>query len=307
MSNAQVVLITGCSNGFGFRMVEPLARRGHTVYATMRHPQGRNAGAAAQLQLLAGQGLPVRVLEVDITSTEQVDAAVATVLREQGRIDVVVHNAATMPIGVSEAYSVEQFQTLLDTTVVGLHRLNRAVLPHMRRQKSGLLVHVSSVAGRLIAPFQSLYHAAKHAVEAYAEGLRYELSSFGVDSVLVQPGPFHTNLIAASPNPEDMARVDEYGPLAQVPEQIRSVYQQMFADAAAPTDPEMVVDAIVELIDTPAGERPLRTTIGIEMGTVAINEAVAPIQAGVLTALGMAHLSDVTAAKAHAATVGAPA
>lgn len=307
MSEPKAVLITGCSHGFGGQLVEPLARRGYTVYATLRHARGKNAGAAAQLRRLASEGLPVRVLEMDVTSTEQVEAAVADALAETGRIDVVVHNAAVLPIGVSEAYTVEQFQMHLETNVVGIHRLNRAVLPHMRRRGSGLLVHLSTVAGRVIVPFQTLYQATKFAVEAYAEGLRYELSTFGVDSVLVQPGPSHTNMVAASLNPEDTARVEEYGDLAKFPEQVRAIYRHLYADESMPTDPQMVVEAIVRLIETPAGERPLRTTIGIDFGATRINEAVAPIQAEVLTAVSMAHLRDVRAAKAYAAGAAVPA
>jgi NAD(P)-dependent dehydrogenase (short-subunit alcohol dehydrogenase family) len=307
MSESKVVLITGCSNGFGRQLVEPLARRGYRVYATMRHARGRNAGASAQLLLLASEGLPIRVLEVDVTSTEQVEGAVAQVIADTGRIDVVVHNAAVMPIGVSEAYPVEQFQMHLETNVVGLHRLNRAVLPHMRRQGSGLLVHVSSIAGRVVVPFMSMYNATKFAVDAYAEGLRYELSAFGIDSVLVQPGPFNTNLLAAGPYPEDTVRAAECGALAELSEQLRAVFWQMFADDSMPTDPRMVVDAMVKLIETPAGERPLRTTIGIDLGATMINEAVAPIQAEALATLGMAHMRDVGAAKAHSASASVPA
>jgi NAD(P)-dependent dehydrogenase (short-subunit alcohol dehydrogenase family) len=307
MSESKVVLITGCSNGFGRQLVEPLTRRGYRVYATMRHATGKNAGASAQLLLLASQGLPVRVLEMDMTSTEQVEAAVAQVIADAGRIDVVVHSAAVMPIGISEAYSVEHFQMHLETNVVGLHRLNRAVLPHMRRQGSGLMLHISSVVGRVIIPFMSLYNATKHAVEAYAEGLRYELSAFGVDSVIVQPGPFHTNLLAASPKADDTARVEEYGALSEIPQQLHAAFRQMFADDSMPTDPQMVVDAIVRLIEMPAGERPLRTTIGIDFGASRINEAVAPVQAEALAALGMAHMRDVGAARAHAVSAGAPA
>jgi NAD(P)-dependent dehydrogenase (short-subunit alcohol dehydrogenase family) len=301
MSKSQVVLITGCSNGFGRQLVEPLARRGYTVYASMREARGRNAGAFAQLSLLASEGLPIQLLEVDVTSSEQVDAAVARVMEREGRIDVVIHNAAVWPIGVSEAYTVEQFQRHLETNVVSLHRLNRAVLPHMRRQEAGLLIHLSSVAGRVVAPFMTLYHASKHAVEAYAEGLRYELSALGIDSVLVQPGPFSTNLLAAGPVPDDSERAAEYGPLAGIPAEIHGAFRGMYADDAVPIDPRLVVDAIIALIERPAGTRPLRTTVGVDFGVSRINEAVAPIQAEALAGLGMAHLSDVAAARGHAA------
>jgi NAD(P)-dependent dehydrogenase (short-subunit alcohol dehydrogenase family) len=149
-----VALVTGCSSGFGFLLVEPLARAGFTVYATMRDPQTRNAGPAQALRALADQGLSVRVLPLDVTSDAQVDAAVARIEGDTGgRIDLLVNNAGVMFGGVTEAFTPGEFDRQFQTNVIGLFRVTRAVLPAMRRQRSGLLVHISSIVGRIAPPF----------------------------------------------------------------------------------------------------------------------------------------------------------
>lgn len=291
-----VALITGCSSGFGLRLIEPLARAGHTVFATMRDPRGRNAAAAAQLEALATQhGLDVHVRDLDVTSSTSVDAAVAAILDQTQRIDVVVNNAAIMPVGITEAFTVAQLQATLEANVVGVFRVNQAVLPAMRAQQTGLLIQISSQNGRVPLPFFGVYCASKFAVEALAETLRYELSPFGVDSCIVQPGPFPTELMANSPAPLDADRLAAYGPMAAARDAIRDDAKTRFASL----DCNLVVEAVLGLIATPAGERPLRTTVGVDFGAKAINEATTPVIKGTLEALGFGHLEHVAAAGAR--------
>ena len=297
MDDRLVTLVTGCSSGFGRLMIEPLARAGHTVYASLRDTSSRNSDAQRELvDLSSVHGLPVRVLELDLTSTAQVRSAVAAIEQEAGRIDVVVNNAGIFPYGVTEAFTVEQFQRALDVNVTGVFRMNQAVLPMMRRRRSGLLVHISSVNGRVAAPFFGLYGASKFAMEALAETFRYELSAFGVDSVIVEPGPFRTGIQSRSEGPQDTLRLGEYGQVATVANQVFGGLQQMVADPSLPTDPRLVVEAVLNLIATPPGQRPLRTVVGVDFSAGTLNEMTSSVTTQALASLGLSHMEHVTGA-----------
>jgi NAD(P)-dependent dehydrogenase (short-subunit alcohol dehydrogenase family) len=300
-----VALVTGCSSGFGYLLAEPLARAGFVVYATMRDPDGKNAKPATALRQLSSMGLKVHVLPLDVTSDADVDAAVARIERDAGSIDVLVNNAGQLYGGVTEAFSVKEVERQFQTNVFGLFRVTRAVLPAMRRQRSGLLIHISSIVGRISPPFFAVYNASKWAVDALGEALRYELSSFGIDSVIVEPGPYHTSLFAEATKPADEARAAEYGGVAAIPGQLFAAFDNTFETMKAETDPKAVVDAIVALIRTPAGQRPLRTVVGpLHFGAATANERTAELAKEMLGALGLAHLENVATAKSAAASAG---
>ena len=147
-----VVLITGASTGFGRNAAEKLARRGHRVFATMRDIHGRNALHRAALErLAASESLLLHVLELDVIDDRSVDDAVGSALEQAGRLDVVINNAGVAGIGVTEAFTLEQVQQMFDVNFFSVVRVNRAVLPSMRQRRSGLLIHVSSGAGRVNA------------------------------------------------------------------------------------------------------------------------------------------------------------
>ncbi len=176
-------------------------------------------------------------------------------------------------MGLTEAFTIEQYQQLFDVNVYGVARVNRAVLPAMRKQRSGLLIHVSSGAARLVLPGMAVYCASKFALEAIADTYRFELSPFGIDSVIVEPGVHRTPILEKFLLPADQARVSDYGAAAESAARIRSAFEG--ANAAAETPgPEPVVEAFVRLIETPAGERPFRT-----VPTVAIQPLLAPYNA----------------------------
>jgi NAD(P)-dependent dehydrogenase (short-subunit alcohol dehydrogenase family) len=300
-----VVLITGCSSGFGHLLAGPLAEAGYVVYATMRDPDGKNAASAARLRQLSSRELDVHVLPLDVTSDAEVDAAVERIHRDAGRIDVLVNNAGQIYGGVTEAFTVQEFERQFQTNVFGLFRVTRAVLPGMRRQRSGLLVHLSSIVGRISPPFFGVYNASKWAVEALGEALRYELSPFGIDSVIVEPGPFHTSLFSQTTTPDDAARAAEYGEIAAIPGQLFAAFDNTFETMKTETDPRLVVDAVVRLIQMSAVERPLRTVVGpLDFGAAAINERTADVAKGMLGALGLAHLENVATARAATAQAG---
>jgi NAD(P)-dependent dehydrogenase (short-subunit alcohol dehydrogenase family) len=287
---ARNVLITGCSSGFGRQLAERLARSGDRVYATMRGIGGRNAPVAAELSALAAaEGLDLRVLELDVTSTTSVDAAAAEVLTESGAPDLLVNNAGQMFVGITEAFSADELMAQLDINVVGVHRVNRAFLPAMRQRGSGLVVQISSVAGRAGLPFFGVYHASKWGLEGYSMALRGELASSGIDVVVVEPGPFTTDLFPRSPRPADAdGRGASYPPLVhETFAQMGAAFEGLFADPDAPTDPGLVVERIVELAAMPAGTRPFRSVVGADFGVRALNEVAEPREAAVLDAMGL--------------------
>lgn len=292
------VVITGCSSGFGKQLSIELARRGDRVYATMRGTQGKNAAVARELRdLAANEKIDLRVLELDVTSNASVDAAAAAVTAESGAPDVVINNAGVMYVGFTEAFSAEELAAQLDVNVVGIHRMDRAFLPAMRRRGRGLVINVSSIAGRLSVPFFGVYHASKWAVEGYSMSLRGELACTGVDVVVVEPGPFATELFGQSPRPADAdGRMDAYPPVAhQAYAQLQAAFEGMFDDPGTPTDPALLVEQMMALIDTPAGSRPFRTVVGVDAGVRDRNAAVEPFDAGVLAAFGMTDFATLKA------------
>lgn len=286
------VLITGSSSGFGKLTTLTLARKGHTVFASMRGVSGKNAAAAADLRAWAErEGAKLHVLELDVTDQASVDAAMKLILSKAGHLDVVVNNAGFNMMGLAETFSTEQMQALFDVNVFGVQRVNRAALPSMRERGKGLLIHVTSGIGRVVVPFMGIYCASKFALEALAESYRYELALTGVDAVIVQPGPFPTEIGAKMPPAANPERAAGYGPAAQLPQQLGASFAAMLSAPSAP-NPQLVADAIDKLIDTPTGQRPLRTVVDPVMGqgTEAINAASAQVQVMTLEGMGMKEL-----------------
>jgi NAD(P)-dependent dehydrogenase (short-subunit alcohol dehydrogenase family) len=284
MNSKQVVLITGSSTGFGRLFAETLARRGHTVFATMRDPGGRNAKNASEIRALAEKdSLPIFVLELDVTDDASVGRAVDAAVAKAGRIDVAINNAGYFLSGLAESVTTEQAQRLMDTNFFGPVRVNRAVLPHMRRQRSGVLVHISSGAGRITGPSMGFYCATKFALEALAESYSYELASQGIESVIVQPGPYETPVFGNTVMAADEARTDTYGAVKQIPVKINAALSSIAGDA------QDVADAVLRIIETPAGEKQLRYLVSPHsLGVDQINALSAQVQAKLLETLGVA-------------------
>lgn len=283
----KTILITGTSNGFGKDAALTLASAGHRVFATMRDIEGRSHGAAEALRA-AG----IEVVEMDVTQDASVDAALELVLqRTGGTLDVLVNNAGLMVQGLSETITTEQVRAMFDVNVFGIQRTTRAALPAMRAAKAGLIVNIGSILGRVTIPFVGLYGASKHAVEAMTESYRYELSQLGVDVVLIQPSAYPTNLYA-HPTPGDGGREAGYGEVAAAPKAFAAFLQGMFSGADAP-DPHDIAQALVRLVDTPAGKRPERVVIGHPFGASDVNEALKPIQERLIEGIGMSGLGTL--------------
>lgn len=261
MEDSQTVLITGASSGFGRLTAETLARRGHRVFATMREVKGSNTRAAAELRAFAqDEGVSLEIVELDVTSESSVDDAVSAIIDRVGSIDVVVNNAGVMAVGLDEAFTVAEMQRLFEVNVFGPQRVIRAVLPHMRRRGEGLLIAVSSTLAQITLPFAGVYTATKRAVEGLAESYRYQLAPLGIDSVIVEPGGYPTPLYGRLMSPTDEGRVADYGSIAELPGQIFGGFAEQLQGPDGP-DPRDVADAIVVLIETPVGQRPVRTVV----------------------------------------------
>ncbi|OII15399.1 oxidoreductase [Curtobacterium sp. MCBA15_009] len=263
MPTPRVVLVTGASSGFGRLTAESLARAGHIVVAGMRAVDGRNAPARAALDDLAvREGLQLGAVELDVQSEQSVDEAAGAVIREHGRIDVLVQNAGHMAYGPAEAFTPEQFAALYDVNVVGAQRVARAVLPHLRARRSGLVVWVGSSSTRGgHPPFLAPYFAAKAGMDALAESYAAELIRFGIDTTIVVPGAFTsgTNHFTNAAVPTDTARIDEhdteYGALR------RELTDRLAAIVPADADVQDVADEIVRVVGLPDGGRPYRTHV----------------------------------------------
>jgi NAD(P)-dependent dehydrogenase (short-subunit alcohol dehydrogenase family) len=253
-----IILITGASSGFGRLTTEALARAGHTVYASMRDITGRNAANATELSAMPGTD--IRPIELDVQSEESANQAIAKIIAESGRIDVLVHNAGHMMFGPAESFTPKQFAQQYDVNVLGTQRVNRAVLPHMRAAKQGLLVWVSSSSSAGgTPPYLSPYFAAKAAMDALAVQYARELARWGIETTIVVPGAFTrgTNHFAHSGSPADTARLAEYeaGPYQGFGETIQKAFAAIVPDDA---DPQGVADRIVEAVGMSFGTRPFR-------------------------------------------------
>lgn len=283
----KTILITGCSSGFGHDAAKYLAEKGHHVIATMRNIDGKNAQAAAELKNYAKQnGHNIDVLEIDVVSDDSVAKAAA----QLPDIDVLINNAGLGFGGAVEAFSSQQCLDQLDLNIVGTLRVAKAVLPGMRARKSGLIIQVSSIAGRMAFPGFGVYHASKWGLEGLSESMRYELAPHGIDVVMVEPGPFSTsffgNMIPASS--EDVAQA--YQHVTEFNEGFGAQVMELFENEDAPTDPMIVVKTFEALINLPPGQRPLRTIAGLDFGAQAINDAVEPLRKGALTGMDIADL-----------------
>jgi NAD(P)-dependent dehydrogenase (short-subunit alcohol dehydrogenase family) len=188
---SETILITGAGSGFGRITAEALSRGGHKVFASMRDPNAKSRDNARELRQ---QGIVV--VELDVSSDSSVDHAVEEALASAGGIDVLINNAGIASAGITEAFTADQATVVFNTNIVGLLRTTRAVLPTMRAQGDGLIINIGSILGRVTFPFFGIYGASKFAVEALTDSLRYEVSPFGVDVVLVQPSAYPTKMYA---------------------------------------------------------------------------------------------------------------
>ena len=281
------VLLTGAAGGFGRLIADTLLDQGHRLAATMREPEGRHREAA---QALSARG--ATVIAMDVTDDADVAAGVAQVSAALGSPEVVIHNAGVGVLGLQETFSAEELQRVFDVNVFGVHRVNRAVLPSWRARRSGLMVNVSSLLGRITMPFYGPYNASKWALEALSENYRSELSAFGIEVCIVEPGGYPTSFNDHLMRASDAARSASYGALAEAPRQSQQHFEQVLA-ATPSQNPQRVAEVIADLIARPAGQRPFRTevdTLGMGVAVNGYNRALAELTLGLYQKFGIGHM-----------------
>jgi NAD(P)-dependent dehydrogenase (short-subunit alcohol dehydrogenase family) len=284
------IIITGASGGFGKLTVEALLKNGHQVAASMRNSAGKNQEVAKELEK-AGAA----IIDMDVSKTESVEKGMAKAIETLGGLDVVINNAGRGVIGMQEHFTPEDFQELFDVNVVGVQRVNRAALPFLRNQGSGLLIHISSLLGRITLPFYGPYQSTKWALEAMAENYRAELSPFGIQSVIVEPGGFPTTFMTGLMLPSDNTRNESYGEFMNVPQQMGNAFGEVLQNTPE-QDPRQVALAIAELIEKPAEKRPFRTIVDFmpwKDGIQKYNEHMEELTQGVYAAFEMGDLLKV--------------
>lgn len=244
MSNSNVVVITGVSSGIGRATAAKFALRGCRVFGTVRN--------LARTQPIAG----VELIQMDIRDEASVQQGIETIIRQAGRIDVLVNSAGVGLLGATEETSVAEAQELFDTNVFGILRTTRAVLPHMRAQRSGRIVNISSVLGFLPAPYMGLYSASKHAVEGMSETLDHEVRKFGIRVVLVEPSFTKTSLDTNAPHVSTQ--------VAAYDAERRAVSQAIQQSVQKAPDPDGVASTVIDaalgawkMRRTPKGEASL--------------------------------------------------
>ncbi len=278
------ILITGANGGFGALTVKTLLSQGHDVVATIRNPESKNKQAADELSAAGA-----KVVNLDVTSDESVEAGVAEAIKLLGGLDVVINNAGVGVLGIQEQFTSEDFKRLFDVNVFGVQRVNRSVLPLFRKQGSGLVVYISSLLGRMVFPFYGPYNASKWALEALAENYRIELSGFGVDSCIVEPGGYPTGFFNSLMKPSDTSQNESYGDMVHAPQQTFESFEGALASNPA-QNPQDVADAVANLINTPAGSRPVRTVVdkmGMGDHIAPYNGQLDQIHEGLYNAFGM--------------------
>jgi NAD(P)-dependent dehydrogenase (short-subunit alcohol dehydrogenase family) len=288
----KIIVITGASSGFGALTARALAKAGHTVYASMRDTTGRNARQVEEAKNFAKDNrVDLRTIELDVASQASVDAAIQKIVGENKRLDVVIHNAGHMVFGPAEAFTPEQLAELYDINVLSTQRVNRAVLPQLRKQRNGLLVWVSSSsAAGGTPPYLAPYFAAKAGMDALAVLYARELTRWGIETSIIVPGAFTggTNHFAHAGAPSDKERVAEYeaGPYKGFADAIMKGFTSIVPPEA---DVSAVAEAIAKVVDTPFGKRPFRVHVDPSQdGAEVVNMVLDRIRAEMLRRIGLA-------------------
>ena len=286
---SSVVLVTGASTGIGNLTARALAAEGHTVYASVRDLAGTDAAHADELlEFGRGAGHDLRVVELDVQSEASAEAAVSTILDEAGHLDAVVHNAGHLGVGYVEAFTVEDLQHLLDINTIGVQRVNRAVLPHLRSRRVGTLIYVGSTTSVVLPPFMGPYVAAKAAADALAQTTAYEVGQFGIETTIVMPGPFTqgTEHFPDASHATDVDRNAAYADLDPLVARNEEATSGLFPPGED-AHPRAVADEIARVLALPAGTRPFRTVVDFtHAGVDEVNGVLRQAQERYLTRLG---------------------
>ena len=258
MADQKVAIVTGSSSGIGYETALVLARNGFRTYATMRNlEKGKAISDIAKREKLL-----LHTIKLDVTDEKSVNDAIKTIKSDAGRIDVLVNNAGYGLAGSLEDLLMNEIKAQYETNVFGLIRVTQAVLPIMREQKSGIIVNISSIGGKMAIPLQSPYHGTKFAVEGLSESIAYELEPFGIKIVIIEPGAIKTNfdtgMVVAQKNQNPNS------PYYKRMQKLQSTINSVFKNVTLPTK---VAEVILNAITTPTPN--LRYTVGDDAALLA--------------------------------------
>jgi NADP-dependent 3-hydroxy acid dehydrogenase YdfG len=262
----KIIFITGTSTGFGKLMTITLSKAGHTVIAGMRGTSGKNAEVAKELSALDN----VEVVDIDVIDDNSVTKAFDNVITKYGRVDVLVNNAGLAGFGLVEAYSIDQIKKFFEVNFYGVIRTYQAVLPSMRKAKSGLIINLTSGASGHSMPFMGPYLASKFGVEAITEAIQDELSQFNIENVTIQPGVYPTEMNSGSKagiQADKPEITEEYNPIAA--EMFNIIGAGLFGKMQEfDMNPQVIADGVLKLVNMEQGTRPLRYPLdAIAQGT----------------------------------------
>ena len=254
----KVTLVTGSSSGMGFATAIILARAGIHTYASMRNLKK----SKTITELASAENLPLQVVQLDVNDKKSVKEAITKIVTEKERIDVLVNNAGYGLLGSLEDVSIEEMKAQFETNFFGVIRVTQLVLPIMRKQKSGTIVNVSSVGGRIGLPVLSAYHSTKFALEGLSESMSYELESFGIRVVIIEPGVIRTNIMNSSIVAKKAQ--DPKSPYFSLIQKVENNFKLMMENESSP--PEEVAKVILGVVTS---ENPqLRYTVGNDAATM---------------------------------------
>ena len=252
LNMTKIAVVTGSSSGIGYETSLLLARNQYTTYASMRNLKKSDE----LLKIASKENIPLKVIQLDVNDDRSVSNAIDSIVKENGRIDVLVNNAGFDLFGSLEELTIEEIKGQFETNFFGAARVTKSVIPTMRKQGSGIIINVSSIGGRIgLVPCNTMYHASKFALEGFTESLRHELTEFNIDVILIEPGVIRSNFV------ENISTAKNYdsnnSPYAKTIQKVFDGFEPMLANAS---DPKEVAQVILNAANSSSPN--IRYTVG---------------------------------------------
>ena len=288
----QKVMITGIAGGFGKPTALALLEKGYQVAGSVRSCEGKSAETVAELEAAGAS-----IVEMDVTNTASTERGITEAITHLGGLDVLFNNAGIGSYGIQELMSPEDMARVFDVNLMGVQRVMRAALPHMRAQGRGTILYTSSLIGRIATPFYGTYSASKWALEAIVECYRTELSGFEIESCIIEPGAMPTAFFDGMVAPKDPDREAQYGEFAVVPAMSAAGLAQML-EATPDQRPDRIAEAVVALLDKPFGQKPFRTVVdhvGVGPQIKRYNDVLHDVTRNVMTSFGIEDMLKLNA------------